>query len=411
LRRGQLSGGIPWRVAICRPGSNPLESLAVQVRIATGREPSNEALRDLIDDLKKHSNALHLFTRQALANADPQARLVVLVDQFEEVFTLCADAALRQALIANLLYAATVAGGQTVVVLTLRADFYEKCAEDPELAAALEDHQRLVSPMSEDELRRAIERPAQLVGCELEPGLTEILLQDAEHQAGALPLLQDALRELWEKRDGRRLTNTAYRKIGGLEGALEKRANAVLDGFNPTEQEFCRRIFLRLIQPGEGTEDTKRRARIKDLAPATQAGEALERVLKRLVDARLITADWDGQPHEEGTIEVAHEALIRGWKELRKWINADREGLRTRHRLSEAARQWNGDGRNSSDLYSGTRLAVARVGRGAPCGVERLGEGLPGGGELEKAACVVFGRGNNRSRSGPLGPRRVVFGE
>ena len=347
---------------ICRPGYDPLESLAVQLASAVGGDPGLDVLRKLIAGLNDDQRALHLSVRLALRDAPATQRLVVVVDQFEEVFALCQDNERRQALIDNLLYAANIAGGQTVVVLTLRADFLGKCAAHPGLAAALSSHQVLVGPMSRDELQRAIERPAQLAGCELETGLTELLLQDVERQAGALPLLQHALRELWDRREGRRLTGAAYRKIGGLEGALENQANAVLHGFAETERALCRRIFLRLTQPGEGTEDTKRRVRMPELMSQGDLAPSLERVIQRLVDARLITAeaDEDGRPAEGGMIEVAHEALIRGWKELRQWIDADRAGLRTHHKLSEATREWDGSGRNPSYLYTGSRLAVVR---------------------------------------------------
>src|SRR4029077_9023816 len=155
------------------------------------------------------------------------------------------------ALVANLLYAAKAAQGLTLVILTMRADFYGKCAANAELAAALSDHNFLVGPMTDDELRRAIERPAQLVGCEFDAGLVDLFVQDVRNQPGALPLLQHALLELWNKREGRRLTVKGYQEIGRLEGALRSRADSTLDGFSQDEQELCRRTFLRLTQPGE----------------------------------------------------------------------------------------------------------------------------------------------------------------
>ena len=151
----------------------------------------------------------------------------MLVDQFEEVFTLCTDEASRRDLIANLLHAATVAGGRTIVVLTMRADFYPRCAAYADLAAALSDHQVLVGPMTDDELRRAIERPARLAGLEPEPGLVEMLVDDIRGRPGALPLLQFALLELWRRREAHRLTIRAYREIGEIEGALQRKADAV----------------------------------------------------------------------------------------------------------------------------------------------------------------------------------------
>jgi len=178
-----------------------------------------------------------------------------------------------------MLYAASIDRGKTVVVLTMRADFYSKCAGYGTLAAALSDHQVLVGPMTDEELRQAIQRPAQLVGCELEDGLVEALINDFNNQPGALPLLQHALSELWEGRKDRWLTRDAYQAIGKLEGALENYANSVFEKFNENEKEVCRRIFLRLTQPGEGTEDTKRRASVQELIPADAEDEPTFRVI------------------------------------------------------------------------------------------------------------------------------------
>jgi len=213
--------------------------------------------------------------------------LVILVDQFEEVFTLCRNEDLRGAFIRNLLYAAKAAQGKTLVILTMRADFYAKCAANADLAAAFSDHHVLVGPMTDDELRRAIERPSQLVGCELESGLVDLLMQDVRRQAGALPLLQHALLELWHKREGRRLTVKAYQEIGKLEGSLQRRADATLKTFPEAGQEICRRTFLRLTQPGEGTEDTKRRASMQELVSLSGSSSAEEEIVQKLANACL----------------------------------------------------------------------------------------------------------------------------
>jgi tetratricopeptide (TPR) repeat protein len=361
LKSGRLSDGVPWDVVICRPGDQPLKSLAARLASLGNATHSVATVNELANDLEGNADSLDVFVRAAPAAESQTRRVVVMIDQFEEVFALCQDGGTRQAFINNLLRAATARGGQTVVVLTMRADFYGKCASHPVLAAALSDHQLLVGPMTQEELERAIERPALRAGCELEMGLTERLIQDVERQSGALPLLQFALRELWEKRQGQLLTNAAYDAIGGLDGALEKRADAVLEAFTPTQLELCRRIFLRLTQPGEGTDDTKRRARMQELASAGDGGAAVEEVVDRLVDARLITAAADGDTRAEGgAIEVAHEALIRSWRALRQWIDADRTGFLIHHRLAEAAREWEGSGRHPDDLYKGTPLAVCR---------------------------------------------------
>ena len=166
--------------------------------------------------------------------------------------------------------------------------------------------------------------------------------------------------ELWQRREGRRLTVAAYRTIGGVQGALEHRANEVLYSFNEPSARPLRRIFLRLIQPGEGTEDTKRRASFGELVQAGPDSESVESVISRLAGTRLITTEGEPKTTGEVSVEVAHEALIRGWGRLRQWIDADRIGLRIHRQLTEAAREWETYGRESSLLYSGTRLAVAR---------------------------------------------------
>ena len=198
LRAGKVEGSAGWPIVVFRPGSNPLESLAIELSRAGGVESSAAAIQGLISSLLKDRTTLHLTARLALKA--PAARLVVLADQFEEIFTLCNDEALRRALTENLLHAATVVGGPVLVLLTMRVDFLGKCAADPDLAAALSDGQELVGPMSKDELRLAIERPAELAGCALEQGLTDLLLQDVQGQAGALPLLEYTLLELWRQR-------------------------------------------------------------------------------------------------------------------------------------------------------------------------------------------------------------------
>jgi len=224
--------------------------------------------------------------------------------------------------------------------------------------------------MRADELREAIEQPAYLVGCEPEPSLTERLLADVKGQPGALPLLQFALKELWEKRDVRNLRLDTYEAVGGIAGALEHRADEIFRNFKREEQDLCCRIFLRLVQPGEGTGDTKRRVAYPELLPDDPArAEAARRIIQRLADpeARLITmAGREESPREKdgrdraSYVEVAHEALIRDWPQLRRWIDADRAGLRLHRQLTEAAREWKEHVGDASFLFQGTRLTVAR---------------------------------------------------
>jgi PAS domain S-box-containing protein len=361
LKQGEIEGSSQWPIAVCRPGPDPLESLAVALSDATNVAQTPSALRDLIRDLRDDERMLHLTARLALREAPPERRLALLVDQFEEIFTLCDDDGLRQALINNLLYAARAVNGQTVVLLALRADFFGQCAKYPVLAAALSDSQVLMGPMTDGELRHAIEWPAQLAGCEFEPGLVDLLLRDVQDQPGGLPLLQHALLELWGGRQGRRLTHAAYRAIGGVEGALERRAEAVYNQFTEPAREICKRIFLRLTQPGEGTEDTKRRVSLQELSPAEGETETVEMVIRRLAsaEARLITTESGEDLARERFVEVGHEVLVRGWSRLRKWIEEDREALHIHRRLTEAAKEWRDNYQEGSFLYRGARLVQA----------------------------------------------------
>ena len=363
LKEGKLDGSASWPRAICRPGVEPFFSLA-KALTSLAPESVSAVVFDRLQGRKDGERSLHVASGLVLGEPPRAERLVVLVDQFEEVFTLCTDEAERRDLITNLLHAATVAGGRTIVVLTMRADFYPRCAAYADLAAALSDEQVLVGPMTEDELRRAIERPARLAGLEPEPGLIELLVDDIRGRTGALPLLQFALQEVWRRREAHRLTIRAYRDIGQIEGALQRKADAVYDSFTPEQQELCRRIFLRLVQPGEGSEDTRRRASLRELLPSDPAqAVAVRAIIGRLADpeSRLLTTERQETATGEGTLEVAHEALIRGWPQLRKWIETDRAGLRTHHRLTEAAREWADAAVEAKEgsLYTGARLAVA----------------------------------------------------
>lgn len=360
LKRGEIEGSSKWLYTICQPGSDPLESLAIAVADVSDAIQDVGSLRHLIDELNQDYRTLHLTSR--LANRQNTERLlVILVDQFEEVFTLCDKEEVRQAFFNNLFYAANVVQGQTVIIITMRTDFYGKCAVYSILAAMLSDRQMLIGPMSRSELRSAIERPAQLVGCKFERGLVSKLLDDAEGESGALPLLQHALLELWEKREGRMLTYVSYESIGRIEGSLERRAEDVYALLDEHEKLLCRRIMLRLTQPGEGTEDTKRRTLLRELLATKEERAEVERIISVLAaqDARLVTTNSDANLSGEPVVEISHEALIRGWARLRGWIEESREGLRTQRQLTAAASEWLANGRNESFLYSGARLARA----------------------------------------------------
>jgi len=281
-----------------------------------------------------------------LAEAGDASLLVV--DQFEEVFTLCRDEEERSAFVDALLDAAA---DKARVIVALRADFYGHCAAYPRLASALEERQALVGPMSEEELRRAIERPGEQAGLVLEPGVVEGILRDVAGQPGGLPLLSHSLLETWKRRSGRMLTVIGYLQSGGVQGAIAKTAETVWEALSPDEQALARNIFLRLTELGEGTEDTRRRASIGELVPRREQQAEVDEVLRTLADARLVTIG-------EGTVEVAHEALIRHWPTLRAWLDEDREGRLLHRRLTEAAQEWKALERDPGALLRGTRLAT-----------------------------------------------------
>jgi WD40 repeat protein len=361
LKQGWIQGSETWRVAALRPGSDPLESLgAALYKVGVVELRACDALRE---EMLHSERTLHRVTYEI----SPERRVIVLVDQFEEVFTLCGREALRRAFIDNLLYAAGASGGQLLVLLTLRADFYGQCIPY-ELATVLPAHQVLVKPMTEDGLRRAIQQPAYTAGRVFEAGLVERLLDDVCGQAGGLPLLQYALLELWNRCPGRTLTHEAYDGIGRVEGALERRAEAVYESLGSDERTICRTIMLRLVLPGEGQADSGCQASYEDLG--TMVGElvVVEGVVHKLADARLLTV---GGKDGERYVQVAHEALFRGWRRLRTWIDENRESLRLHRRLVQAAQEWRENDRDPSYLYWGLRLAQVEAWVAQPAG--RLG--------------------------------------
>jgi WD40 repeat protein len=351
LKRGVLPESDTWTIRIFTPGAQPLANLAANLL----RLHPQQSMSRTLDEMNTDERTLHLAVQLAMAERPASERVVWVVDQFEEIFTLCADERERSQFLANLLYAAFIPGGRNAVMLTLRADFYQKCAAYPELSERIAANQFLVSPMDEENLKQAIEEPAWHVGLEFEQGLVETILDDIQSQPGALPLLEHALLELWERRRGNLLTLEAYRESGGVQGAIAKRADAIYDSFTAEQQQIVRRIMLRLTQPGEGTEDTRRRASMDELITRTGESGAVENVTQAMANARLLTTDEE--PGKQ-VVDVSHEALIRGWPRLRKWIEEDRAGLRILRRLTEVAREWQPT-KDESLLYRGARLAQA----------------------------------------------------
>ncbi|SER47214.1 caspase, EACC1-associated type [Actinokineospora terrae] len=272
------------------------------------------------------------------AAADLDADLV-LVDQFEELFTLCQDPAERNAFLRAL------TASTNRVVIALRADFYSQATAHPELLAVLRDRQVLVEPMTQEQLRAAIERPAAAAGLVLDDGLADVILRDATE--GALPLLSHALWSTWRYRNGSRLTVRGYREAGGIEQAIATTAEAVFTALDRADQDTARKLLPRLVRVG--TADLAHpvdRAALPD-TPATR------HVLDEFTRARLLTLD-------RGTVRLSHEALLRAWPRLREWVDADRDSLRVRQQVVDDAEAWERAGRDTSLLYRGNRLAGVR---------------------------------------------------
>lgn len=367
LRTGDLTGSDGWRYVVLKPGARPLDALAAALSKAQGGDLGTAlALRDA---LSKDRGAL-LVAAEMLGAMAGGPRLVVVVDQCEELWTqLPADPQAHEAFVREqqlpfinlLLHAVTAPSTPVLAILTMRADFLHRAAEIRDLANVVSSRIIVVSPMQPDELRAAIEQPAAAVGGDFEEGLVGALVDQVQGRPGALPLLEYTLLELWKARktDGT-MTWEAFRALGGVEGALAARADALIAQHYDTPQKLAelRSLLLRLVQPGEGAGDTRRRVVFADLAPANRSPEQVQQFLKPLIDERLLTTGRDDVTHEE-TIELSHEALIRSWPTFSRWIGNARDDVRLQLQLEDAARQWQANGEDASFLWSGVRLANA----------------------------------------------------
>ncbi len=281
-------------------------------------------------------------------DGDNRGNEFIVLDQFEEAVTMWAQDS-REEMINRLVGALTRANGRLRVVLTVRADYYGWFARYPALACLIGDNTVLVGPMAPSNLRRAIEEPARVAGLDLEEGFANTVLADVRQEPGALPLLSTALLATWESRDGRMLPIAAYRQAGGVAGAITRLADSVYDGLDEDGRVILRRLFLRLVTPGEGGDDLRRRASRSELA----GSEHEEAILAVLIGRRLVTA-------ADETVEVAHEALLWEWPRLRAWLEADRDGHRVHRHLAEAAGAWAAAGCAPGDLYRDARLQAAQ---------------------------------------------------
>lgn len=324
VRRGELPlpGSRSWPAVVLSPGPRPTERLL-------DRLGANEL-------------------RQAPAQGLTGRRLLLIVDQLEEIFTLCGEEAERRDFLDSV---QALAAQGAAVVLGVRADFYGRCLAYPELVEALRTGQYPLGPMSVAELREVITGPARAAGVEVEPGLVELLLRDLgrrggeAYEPGALPLLSHALMATWQQRSDGPLTVAGYERTGGIHGAVAATAEHVYGRLTPAQQNIARQVLPRLIQVGDSGQDTRRPL------PLGEVDENAETVLEAFTRARLLTADTEH-------VEISHEALLGAWPRLRTWIDTGRADLRARQRLSDAAGVWNAEGRDPSLLLRGSRLTA-----------------------------------------------------
>jgi WD40 repeat protein len=353
LRWRKESSG--WLVHVMTPTAHPLKALAEALN---GHNPTVQSVQRITRELSSAAHALQKILDRLAENAGAEHTLLV-IDQFEELFTLCRSEDEQHSFVENVLTAALQPAGKNLVVIVMRADFYAYCAQFDLLRQAVSSHQEYIGPMSMDDLRHAIEEPAKRGHWEIEPGLVEVLLHDVgadvgrTPEPGALPLLSHALLETWQRRRGHTMTLSGYIASGGVRGAIAETAETVFyDKLDQRQRDIARQIFLRLTELGgdSSTADTRRRVGFDELVSRQEDRDIVREVLSTLADARLITTDQD-------VAEVAHEALIREWPTLRNWLEENRDGLRLHRHLTVTAQEWEASRRDPSMLYRGARLA------------------------------------------------------
>ena len=363
-----------WHIASFRPGDRPFHTLAAALLpylqsglSTTDSLVESNKLGEALGKGETHLTEIIARLVEQHHQADAQSRLLLVIDQFEELYTLCPQPRLRHHFLDELLKAveagrafksgvfthrsATVTRLPVSIVLTMRADFLAQALTHRDFADALQAADIKLGPMTRQELERAVENPAGRQGVLFEKGLAARILDDVGEEVGRLPLLEFALTSLWDKQQGGLLTHEAYEASGRVEGALAYHANEVFNALNPAEQIQARQIFIQLVRPGEGTEDTRR------LAARAELGEANWALVQRLADARLVVTGRNSAGQE--TTEVVHEALIRGWEQLRSWMSADRTFRAWQERLRQALQQWQASGQDEGALLRGTLLAEA----------------------------------------------------
>ena len=348
-----------WRLADFRPGTQPFQALAAAILpVISPQLTETDRLLEagrLAEALAGGGLDLGDVLEPVLRRQSQSQHLLLVVDQFEELYTLCSESEVRRRFVDTLLGLAERAGRRRepclVLLLTMRADFMGQALAYRPFADALQDASLLLGPMDRAELRAAIEKPVEAQGAAFEAGLVQRILNDVGEEPGNLPLLEFALTLLWERHNHGWLTHSGYEEIGGVEGALARHADQVYGSLAETDQIAVRRVFAQLVLPGEGTEDTRRRA------TRAEVGNEHWGLVQHLADKRLVVTGRDTTGTE--LVEVVHESLIQGWGQLRDWIEAARAFRTWQERLRVALHQWEADGRDEGSLLRGVPLVEA----------------------------------------------------
>jgi WD40 repeat protein/serine/threonine protein kinase len=349
IRAGTLPMAEDWLIVSMLPGEQPFEKLAeALLRVSIDDEPN------LAGKLSANSTRLHQFVQKLVGESN---EIVLFIDQFEEIFTQTAEETTRAKFLESLHYAVTQPETPLRVIVTLRADFYDRPLQYKSFGELMRENTEIVLPLSPSELEEAIVGPAQLAGLMLEAGLSKRIVEDVYQQPGALPLLQYALSQLFEWREGSMLTHQAYQTIGGVSGALARRAEETYHELGEEgalgQQTLARSLFLRLVTVGENGA-TRKRVMWDDLFKGLD--ESAKAVIDKFAQHRLLTFDHDPITRTP-TVEVAHEALIAEWDRLQTWIEENRSDLQKRQRLESMTGDWIHANRDESFLVSGSRLA------------------------------------------------------
>lgn len=361
----RLPGTEQWKIRIFTPGEQPLLSLATAFldEEATDIERAKQ-LKEAEEGISEGASGLIRLIR-----ASKSPRTVLVVDQFEEIFTVCQNPTERQQFISCLLGALEEMGDRLCLLIAMRDDFLGKCAVYQKLTDLIQANLVMVTPMNAEDLKRAIREPAAKLGRKVEDNLVNVILKDLgfeveeqirEPEPGILPLLSYTLEQVWQRQTLNWLKLDSYNQLGGVQKTLENLAEQTYEELSPEEKRVADQIFINLTQLGEGTPDTRKQVPQKDLVSLGKSAPLVEQVIQKLAQAKLIvTSEQRRGENKIAVVDVAHETLIRHWSRLRELLDNNREAIRTERKIQAAAEDWRDKHKSLDYLLTGLRLAEA----------------------------------------------------